>query len=75
MHLPLCVKRLRLEEKQCQEQQILNSGHFEPNRHAITIRSDDSHDINLVTDNFSFDPTWIIDVIKYASIENKNCPY
>ena len=37
--------------------------------------SDDSYDINFVTDYFSFDSKGIIEVIKYAGIEkdSRNC--
>ena len=72
---PCVCKDCVLEEKQCQEHPILHSGYFDPDRHAITVRSDDFHDINLVTDDFSFDPKGIIEVIKYAGIEkdSSNC--
>ena len=73
--LPCVCKDCVLEEKQCQDHQILHSGFFDPERHAITVRNDDSHDINLVTGEFSFDPKGIIEVIKYAGIEKdeSNC--
>ena len=72
---PCVCKDCVLEEKQCQEHQILHSGYFDPDRHAITVRSDDSHDINTVTDDFGFDPKGKIEVIKYAGIEkdSSNC--
>jgi hypothetical protein len=72
---PCVCKDCVLEEKQCQEHQILHSGYFDPDRHAITVRSHDFHDINLGKDDFSFDPNGIIEVIKYAGIEKdkSNC--
>ena len=73
--LPCVCKDCVLEEKQCEDHQILHSGFFDPERHAITVRNDDSHNINLVTGDFSFDPKSIIEVIKYAGIEKdeSNC--
>ena len=72
---PCVCKDCVLEEKQCEDHLILHSGFFDPERHAITVRNDDSHNINLVTGDFSFDPKAIIEVIKYAGIEKdeSNC--
>ena len=56
-------------EKQCEEHQILHPGFFDQEKHAITVRSDDFYNINLVRDNFAFDPKRTIEGIKYAGIQ------
>jgi hypothetical protein len=76
---PCVCKDCVLEEKQCKKHEILHPGYFDVDNHAMTVREDDSHNINLVRDDFSFDPNSIIEVIKYAGIENdvrncKECP-
>ena len=73
--IPCVCKECVMETKQCQTHQILHPGYFDPDRHAMTIRSDDSQDINMVTDEFNFKPERRIEVIKYAGIEkdSANC--
>ena len=63
------------EEAQCEDHDILHPGFFDPDRHAVTVRMHDSHNINLVRDDFSFDAGRIVEVIKYAGIEKhpSNC--
>ena len=46
--LPCVCKDCVSEDNQCQQHQILHPGYFDPKRHAISVRSDDSLDINLI---------------------------
>ena len=73
--LPCVCKDCVLEEKQCQQHQILHPGHFNAQRHAITVRSDDSLDINLDRHDTKFDVENRVEVIRYAGIEkdSSNC--
>ena len=68
-----CIK----EEAKWEDHDILLPGFFDPARQAVTVRMHDSHNINLVRDdyNFSFDAGGIVEVIKYAGIEKhpSNC--
>ena len=70
--IPCVCKDCVLDEKQCQQHQIHHPGYFDSNIHPITVRSDDSLDINSIQRNFKFDVENRVEVIKYAGIE-KDC--
>lgn len=77
--LPCVCKDCVLDEKQCPKHQMLHPGYFDPKRHAITVRNDDSHDNTLGPNHFDFNVERRLEVIKYAGIENddincKECP-
>ena len=73
--IPCVCKDCVLEKRQCQKHQILHPGYFDPVRHAMTVRNDDSRDINLVESKFHFDVDSKVEVIQYAGIEKDyiNC--
>ena len=68
-----------LDEGQCENHDILHSGYFNEEEHSMTVRNHDSHNINLVGDDFAFVADRIIEVIRYARIEKdsmlcRKCP-
>ena len=68
--IPCVCKDCVLEEKQCQNHQILHTGYFDFKTHALTVRSDDSLDINKVRHDSQFNVESKVEVMRYAGIAN-----
>lgn len=67
--LPCVCKDCVLDDGQCEDHEILHPGYFDEDNHAMTVRMHDSHNINLVQDDFAFEAGRIVEVIKYPGIE------
>ena len=67
--VPCVCKDCVTEEKQCQLHKILHPGYFDSKQHSLSVRSDDSLDINLVRHDLKFDVESRVEILKYAGIE------
>ena len=67
--VPCVCKDCVSEEKQCQLHKIVHPGYFDLEKHSISVRNDDSLDINVVRHDRKFDVESRVEVLKYAGIE------